>query len=143
MTQLRLSHERQPFRLTLSTGAKLNFFQAIRSGYAKYANFSGRARRAEYWYFTLLAFGLSTALQLVTKGKPFESSLGIVLWLITASVVLPSVAVTARRLHDIGKSAWWMLLGAIPIIGALILLVWMVARGTGGPNRYGPDPVEQ
>jgi uncharacterized membrane protein YhaH (DUF805 family) len=68
------------------------------------------------------------------------NSLGLLSGLYTLAVLLPSIAVTVRRLHDTDRSGWWILLGFIPIIGGIILLVFYVLEGTRGPNRFGPDP---
>ena len=68
------------------------------------------------------------------------NSLGLLSGLYTLAVLLPSIAVTVRRLHDTDRTGWWILLGFIPIIGGIVLLVFYVLEGTRGPNRYGPDP---
>jgi uncharacterized membrane protein YhaH (DUF805 family) len=104
----------------------------------KYAVFSGRARRAEYWYFVLFNVLVSIGVGIV--GRMFGGD-GNVLGTIYALVVLiPSLAVLSRRLHDIGKSAWWMLIALIPLIGAIILIVFAVKEGQEGSNQYGSDP---
>jgi uncharacterized membrane protein YhaH (DUF805 family) len=111
----------------------------------KYATFEGRARRKEFWWFELFVFLVSFALVLaevavVGFDAALESSFGPST-LFTLAILIPGLAVTFRRLHDIDRSAWWMLIIIIPFIGAIILLVWNCQRGTIGANRYGPDPV--
>jgi len=101
-----------------------------------YANFSGRARRSEYWYFTLfnvLAIILLALLGLVT-GIFFIFYLVYII-----AMIIPSLAVSVRRLHDTGKSGWFILLGLVPL-GGLVLLVFYCIEGDRGPNEYGPDP---
>jgi len=101
-----------------------------------YANFSGRARRSEYWYFTLfnvLAIILLALLGLVT-GIFFVFYLVYII-----AMIIPSLAVSVRRLHDTGKSGWFILLGLVPL-GGLVLLVFYCIEGDRGPNEYGPDP---
>ncbi len=99
----------------------------------KYADFSGRARRKELWYFMLLQ---SIALSILQFISPFLYFIGSIV------VLVPSLAVGARRLHDIDKSGWWQLLLFVPIIGWIILIVWACREGDSGPNRFGSDPKE-
>jgi uncharacterized membrane protein YhaH (DUF805 family) len=110
----------------------------------KYAVFEGRARRAEYWQFFVLTLAISILGQVLIemfKGVPllgFVFALALVV--VGLGLIVPSLAVGFRRLHDIDKSAWWLLIGLIPLIGAIVLLVFFVLPGTPGPNRFGPDP---
>ncbi|RQR49382.1 DUF805 domain-containing protein [Burkholderia sp. Bp9002] len=123
----------------------MNFTDAIQSVFNQYARFDGRARRAEYWYFALLTFFVSIACQLVTmvdgNATTIALLLSIVAALISLALIVPSISVTVRRLHDIGRSGWFLLIALIPIVGSIILLVWMCSRGNDGPNRFGPDPL--
>jgi uncharacterized membrane protein YhaH (DUF805 family) len=120
----------------------MNFGQAIASVLGKYATFSGRAPRSEYWYFVLfsiLVSGAASILDLVlfprwTDISPLSSLLSLALF-------LPSLAVGIRRLHDVDRSGWWTLL-VFTVIGVFVLLYWACIRGTPGPNRFGPDPLE-
>jgi len=115
----------------------MNFVQAITSGFSNYVNFSGRAIRSEYWYWILfIILG-----DIVT---------GIIDWAIGAQVttslfglatLLPNIAVAIRRLHDLDRTGWWILLSLIPIVGWIILLIWYCTRGTDGSNRFGPNPL--
>jgi uncharacterized membrane protein YhaH (DUF805 family) len=106
----------------------------------KYAEFGGRARRAEYWMFALVNFVISAGLAFV-DWLVFGTS-GILSGLYGLAVLIPGLAVGVRRLHDTDRSGWWILIGAIPILGAIVLLIFLVTDGTPGPNQYGPNPKE-
>ncbi|MFB5268230.1 DUF805 domain-containing protein [Paenibacillus enshidis] len=102
-----------------------------------YVGFQGRARREEYWMFVLFNFGVTIVLSVL------EALLGIGQVLTTIyglAVLLPSLAVGARRLHDTGRSGWWLLLNLIPLIGSIILIVFMIQDSRFGDNQYGPNP---
>lgn len=119
---------------------------AFRTVLSKYANFSGRASRPEFWWWVLAVFLLTALTQLIdaflmapmlgfdvgseTAGQPLSMLVSIILF-------LPGLAVAARRLHDIGRSGWWLFLYLIPIIGFLVLL-WFYTRPSDGPNQWGP-----
>ncbi len=110
-----------------------------------YFNFSGRARRKEYWMFVL--FNVIFAIVAVIADNMIgtasrELGYGIIYGLYFLATIIPSLAVTIRRLHDTGKSGWYFLLGFIPFVGGIILLVFMVTAGDVGENKYGPDPKE-
>jgi uncharacterized membrane protein YhaH (DUF805 family) len=115
----------------------MNFTQAISSGFSNYVNFAGRAIRSEYWYWTLFIVIASIVTSII------DAVLGITLFepIFSLAILLPSIAVGVRRLHDLDRSGWWLLLGFIPLIGAIVLIVWFVGRGTPGANRFGPDPL--
>lgn len=112
-----------------------------------YANFSGRARRSEYWYFrlaTALLFfvfiflgGILTAILGTTAG--LSIAVGLFCLYAIASII-PSLAVTVRRMHDIGKSGWTVLVSLIPLAGPIWILVLLITEGEHGENYYGPDP---
>lgn len=116
----------------------MSFTEAIGSVFSNYANFSGRARRSEYWYFTLLNIlvaGLGSGLTVATDGKlSFVSAI----W--SLAVLIPGLAVTVRRLHDVGKSGWYMFMALIPLVGGIILLVAEATDSQPGYNQYGPNP---
>ncbi|GHU04863.1 membrane protein [Alphaproteobacteria bacterium] len=105
----------------------------------KYMDFNGRAQRSEYWFYSLFAVIVSV----VTSG--IDAALGTFFVNLIASLalLLPGLGVSVRRLHDLEKSGWWLLIALIPVIGALLLLYWCIQRGTVGPNRFGDDPLEQ
>ncbi|RMG81248.1 MAG: DUF805 domain-containing protein [Bacteroidetes bacterium] len=101
----------------------------------KYADFDGRARRAEYWYFVLFNFIVSSVLGFMDgmMGTVTASGTGMISLLYTLAVLVPSIAVAVRRMHDVGKSGWFAL---IPFYN----LILAVTEGDKGPNKYGPDP---
>lgn len=107
----------------------------------QYATFSGRARRQEYWMFFLfnLLVGIGVGILDQILGTAGESG-GLLGSLYSLAVLLPSLAVGVRRLHDTGRSGWWMFIALVPLVGGIILLVFMAAEGTPGPNEFGPDP---
>ncbi|PAP75803.1 DUF805 domain-containing protein [Rubrivirga marina] len=109
-----------------------------------YADFDGRARRKEYWMFTLINVGIMIGLSIVAGilGAIWEPLgwLGYLVYIGYAlAVIVPGIAVSIRRLHDTGKTGWLLLLGLIPLLG-LVLIYFMVIEGDSGPNEYGPDP---
>jgi uncharacterized membrane protein YhaH (DUF805 family) len=123
----------------------------------KYAEFSGRARRAEYWLFSLfislvymaliitLTVSGAAAVAASNSGSPPESNpvgaIALIVFCIFAlAMFIPSLAVSFRRLHDIDKGAAWILAYLVPIVGPLIILVMCLLDGTPGPNKYGQDP---
>jgi uncharacterized membrane protein YhaH (DUF805 family) len=111
----------------------------------KYVDFSGRARRKEYWmfvWFNILISIVLAAVEYATGLASAETGIGPLSGLYSLAVLLPSIAVAVRRLHDTSRSGWWLLLGFIPLIGALVLLVFMVQNGTPGSNEHGPNPKE-
>jgi uncharacterized membrane protein YhaH (DUF805 family) len=118
----------------------LNFTQSIVHGFRNFANSAGRAARSEYWYwslFTLLidlvSLGLDHAFFPTSEWGPV--GVATTLWLL-----LPSVAVSMRRLHDIDRTGYWVLL-AFTIVGLIPLLLWALKKGTDGENDFGPDPL--
>ena len=109
----------------------------------KYAQFSGRARRKEYWYFALFNVIISIALSVldVVLGTYSKGGgIGLLDGIYTLAILIPAIAVTVRRLHDTGRSGWWLLIGFIPLIGGLILLFFMVLDSKPGANEYGENP---
>ena len=110
---------------------------------SNYAGFTGRARRKEYWFFALfnvvfllLAILLDNILGSNIPDLPY----GVFYFIYMIVIFLPALALTARRLHDVGKSGWMMLVSFIPLIGGVWLLVLMLTDGEKGPNKYGLDP---
>jgi uncharacterized membrane protein YhaH (DUF805 family) len=110
----------------------------------KYAVFSGRARRAEYWFFVLFNFLISIGLAIVDAvlGLTSDSGFGPLQSLYGLAVFVPSLAVSVRRLHDTNRTGWWLLIALIPIVGAVVLLIFMVTDSDAGANQYGPNPKE-
>ncbi len=109
----------------------------------KYADFSGRAPRAEYWWFYLLiivGYAITMILDSMLGLGGSVGPYGILLVVFGLAILVPSLAAGVRRLHDTDRSGWWMLIGLIPLIGAIVLLVFFVGQGTTGPNQFGEDP---
>ena len=108
----------------------------------QYADFEGRARRKEYWMyalFNLLALLVAAILDNVL-GLTRNGFIGPVYGLYALATFIPGLAVGVRRLHDTDRSGWWLLLAIIPLIGAIVLLVWCATEGTRGSNQFGDDP---
>lgn len=111
----------------------------------KYAVFSGRSRRKEYWYFVLFNMIITIALAFVdqiTGLVSAEAGMGLLSGIYTLAVLIPDVAVSVRRLHDTGRSGWWLFIILVPIIGAIVLFVFMVQDSKPGTNQYGANPKE-
>jgi uncharacterized membrane protein YhaH (DUF805 family) len=115
----------------------MGFGQAISSGFSNYVNFSGRSCRSEYWFwvlFVLIADVVAIAIDAAIGMQIVSSLFGL-------AVLLPGLAVTVRRLHDLDRTGWWIFLGLIPLVGAIILIIWFCSKGTDGLNRFGADPL--
>ena len=110
----------------------------------RYAEFSGRSRRKEYWMFTLLMLVAGLVIGTIEGILGINTMVGGIYGPLTTLLILativPSIAVGVRRLHDTGKSGWWYLIILVPLIGGLVLLFFFVSDGTRGPNEYGADP---
>lgn len=104
----------------------MTFTESIGICLKKYTEFNGRAARSEFWWWVLFTFLLSAFSQMVSETLAS---------IISLAVFLPSIAVTSRRLHDIGRSGWWQLIGLIPIIGWIVMIFWCV-KDSAGPNEY-------
>lgn len=124
----------------------MTFTQSVRTVFSNYVNFSGRATRPEFWWWTLFVFILSLVLQIVDGAvvapllgfSAFAPEAGNPLSAVASlALLLPSLAVGVRRLHDIGRSGWWLLIALIPIIGLLVLIYWHVQPSEDGANRFG------
>jgi uncharacterized membrane protein YhaH (DUF805 family) len=130
----------------------MSFAAAVRSVLTQYAGFKGRARRSEYWWFVLFSLIVSIVASILdsilgtTYGpetdRAWAGSNGIIGLVVGLALLLPSLAVGARRLHDTNRSGWWLLIALIPFVGAIVLIVFFVLDGTPGPNRFGPNPKE-
>ena len=99
-----------------------------------YVNFEGRASRPEYWWFILAYFIVNVILGIIPKVGTVLSGI------LALALLIPSIGVAVRRLHDINKSGWWYLLILVPIVGAIILILWFVKPSDNGENKYGPKP---
>jgi uncharacterized membrane protein YhaH (DUF805 family) len=109
----------------------------------KYAVFSGRSRRMEYWYCVLFNIIVGVVLALIDMligTFSAMSNIGLLSGIYSLAVLIPTLAVMVRRLHDIDRTGWWILINLIPLVGTIVLLVFALTPGTPGSNRYGPDP---
>ena len=108
----------------------------------KYAVFDGRASRTEFWMFTLFSFIVGIVLSIIDGILHLKGSMGIgaLGGLYNLAVLLPSIGVAIRRLHDTGRSGWWLLLALVPIIGWIVLLVFYILESQAGDNAYGANP---
>ncbi|MGC5021283.1 DUF805 domain-containing protein [Micromonospora sp. DT47] len=125
----------------------MSFTAAIRSVLTQYVGFTGRARRSEYWWFALFTVlvGLAAAILDSVLGTTLGSdgSTGVIGIIVNLALLLPTLAVAMRRLHDTDRSGWWLLIGLVPIVGAIVLLVFFVLNSTPGANRFGTNPKER
>lgn len=110
--------------------------QSISICFSNYFNFNGRASRSEYWWFYLFCILLGVVGNVADATTGYAGGYGTMYWLIIAATFFPSIAVGARRLHDLGKSGWWQLI-AITIIGLIPLIIWFASQGTKQNNSYG------
>lgn len=116
----------------------MSFGEAVKSVFSKYATFSGRARRSEYWYFVLLSVIVSVVFGILSR---FIGNIGTVLASIwSLAILVPTLAVIWRRLHDAGRSGAWYFIILVPLVGAIILLVFLCKDSQPGENRFGPNP---
>ena len=109
----------------------------------QYAVFSGRARRKEYWFFVLFNIIASVVLAMIdrmTGTFSADAGVGLLSGIYALAVLIPSIAVSVRRLHDTGRTGWWLLIALVPVIGAIVLLIFMVLDSQPGTNQYGPSP---
>lgn len=111
----------------------MNFQESIQLCFQKYADFNGRAKRPEFWWFELFLFLVNLVLGVVSDMLPA---------LFAIATILPSLAVGARRLHDINKSGWFQLLWLIPILGWIVLIYFLVQEGETQANQYGEPPAK-
>jgi|ERR1700722_15602796 uncharacterized membrane protein YhaH (DUF805 family) len=116
----------------------MGFGQAISSGFSNYVNFSGRSCRSEYWYWILFII----VADIVAGIIDYAIGIQVVTGLFGLATILPNLAVAIRRLHDLDRTGWWIFIGLIPLVGWIILIIWYCTRGTNGPNRFGPDPLQ-
>lgn len=116
----------------------MDFMTAVKTCLTtKYLNFEDRAQRSEYWWFVLALF-IANIIAAILDGV---TGIPIFTLIVTLGLLIPSIAAGVRRLHDLDKSGWWLLISLVPIVGFFLLLYWFVQRGTEGDNRFGPDPL--
>ena len=142
----------------------MSFIESIKTVLSKYAVFNGRARRSEFWwyflaygivitvlYVALIVPGLTAYMTAVTDAAmagdatapamPGSLATGqLIMSLVGLALLLPTIGVSVRRLHDTDRSGFWYLLHLVPFVGTIIVIVWQAGNGTPGPNQYGPDP---
>ena len=117
----------------------MDFQTSIKTCFNKFAVFSGRASRSEFWFFVLFGFlgGIITIIiDVMILGYPYEEN-GPINLIFSVAIIIPSIAVAARRLHDINKTGWWQLLW-ITIIGGILLIIWHATEGENKKNKFGP-----
>lgn len=116
----------------------MNFVEAISSGLSNYVNFSGRAQRSAYWWWVLFVIVVDIVASLI------DATIGaqIIATIASLALLLPSIAVGVRRLHDLDRTGWWLLIGLVPLVGFIVLIIFFVQQGTAGANRFGPDPLK-
>jgi uncharacterized membrane protein YhaH (DUF805 family) len=114
----------------------VSFVDAVRSVLTNYVNFSGRARRSEYWWYTLFAFVLGLVASMIDQAIGAQ----VVSVVVALALFLPGLGVSIRRLHDTGRSGWWLLIGLVPIVGFVVLIVFYVMDSQPSTNAYGPSP---
>ncbi|MGC8465129.1 MAG: DUF805 domain-containing protein [Acidimicrobiales bacterium] len=115
----------------------MNMVLAYKQAFNNYANFKGRSNRPEYWWFVLANLIIGLILGLVLGSS---SSITLLSDLFELAILVPSVSLLVRRLHDTGRSGWWFFIGLIPILGQLVLLYFLVQPGVPGANQYGEVP---
>ena len=121
----------------------MNILEAVSSGFRNYVNFSGRSVRSEYWYWALFATIVVGVFGVIDEKLYPGAQMGafsVVNIIVVLGLILPSLALSVRRLHDIDRTGWWVLLN-LTAIGGLVTLYWALLAGTHGPNRFGPDPM--
>jgi uncharacterized membrane protein YhaH (DUF805 family) len=135
------------FPIQVGQGAQMAFTESVKTCFAKYATFRGRASRSEYWWFQLCFLiyycGFMIAKYVLTRGSHLgilESIVLLVISLAQLALCIPAISAAVRRLHDTDRSGWWYWLCLIPLIG-IILLAWFCSKGTDGDNEYGTNPL--
>src|SRR5262247_2917848 len=118
----------------------MGFGQAIAVGFANYFNFRTRASRSKYWYFILFLVIVSVALSILELAIDGSREIFVLSAIFSLATLIPSLSAFVRRLHDIGRSGWWVLLGLIPIVGIIVLLYWACQPTVPQQNQYGPPP---
>jgi uncharacterized membrane protein YhaH (DUF805 family) len=123
----------------------MSFPESVRTVLTKYAVFTGRARRSELWWFVLFTFllGIVTAILDNVAGTTTgegANRIGFINTIVSLAILLPYLGVQVRRLHDTGRSGWWLLIGLIPLVGLIVLIVFYVQDSEPGDNRHGPHP---
>lgn len=120
---------------------QVSFSQAVRMAFDSYCRFQGRSSRSEYWWWVLFVSILSFCIGIIEGILGFSmTAVRTTSGILSLVLLLPGLGLSVRRLHDIGKSGWWILLGFIPVVGAIILITWFARNSEMTENRYGPMP---
>ncbi len=122
----------------------MSFMDAVKCGFSNYITIQGRASRSAFWWWALFTLLGSIAMSIVDgaiSGVSFTGT-GMLETLFSLGTLLPSITVAIRRLHDIGRTGWWLLLVFVPVVGWIVLLIFYVTRGNDGANDHGPDPLD-
>ena len=130
----------------------MGFSETIKNNFSKYATFSGRAPRSEFWWWALFTFIANLILGAIDmalfgttvigpEGFSAQTNFSPLAGIFSLVVLLPSLAVAVRRLHDTDRTGWWWFIILIPLVGIIVLIVFWATEGTRGPNRYGEDPL--
>ena len=116
----------------------MNLVDAVKSAFTRYVDFSTRSSRSEYWWLFLSYIILVILLSFIDG---FVLGMGILPLIVMLVYFIPTLAVTVRRLHDVGRSGWWIFIALVPLVGFLIMIYWMVISGEEGDNRFGANPL--
>lgn len=141
MCRIRGNHDTRSRQIEWTRGGKGETTMSWYIGaLKKYADFNGRAGKAEFWMFTLISTIISVILYLIDGGiMPGSKDIHLLYTVYSLAVLVPSLAVSVRRLHDTGRSGWWILINVIPILGQLVYLVFLL-QDSQGANQYGSSP---
>ena len=124
----------------------MSFTESIGTCFSKYGVANGRARRSEYWWFSLFIFMISFATGFADvflfTDLVLEDEIFPINTVASLAMLIPSIAVYIRRLHDVNRSGWWVFI-ALTIVGIIPLIIWVCSKGTDGPNDYGDDPLQE
>lgn len=120
---------------------QVSFSQAVRMAFDSYCRFQGRSSRSEYWWWVLFVAILSFCIGIIEGILGFSmTAVQATSGILSLVLLLPGLGLSVRRLHDIGKSGWWILLGLIPVVGAIVLIIWFARNSQMQDNQYGPVP---
>lgn len=129
---------------------QVGFWEAVSRAFSNYCNFNGRASRSEYWWFMLFNFivtmvlsaghGFSTHSMVASMNAFSLDTFSVLTYIWGLIVLLPTLGLSWRRLHDIGKGGGWYFIGLIPVVGGILLIVWFCQSSQPGDNRFGPVP---
>lgn len=116
----------------------MSYVEAVVAGFSNYVNFKGRAIRSEYWYFVLFTILAAGAATIIDRGLfEFAGNMGPAYVIYALATFLPGLGVSIRRLHDVGRSGWWLFL-LLTVIGSIPLIYWYCSKGEAAENAYGP-----